>query len=193
MNASMIDFDVFEPRITGLRVITMKQVTDERGTIRELFRRSAFEANDLPVLDRFEQINITESRRGAIRGMHAEAMTKLLAVAHGEAFGAYVDLRPASPTFGVVETIGLVPGRQVLVPSGVANGFQGVGASNQYVYCFDREWSPGMKGVACNPLDPHLAIPWPIAIDPDDRSMISAKDRSAPGFLELARELEVSS
>ena len=193
MSASIIDFEVSEPRIDGLRIITMKQVTDERGTIREMFRRSTFEGAGLPALDRFEQINVTSSRRGAIRGMHAEAMTKLLAIAHGEAFGAYLDLRPASPTFGVVDTIELVPGRQVLVPSGVANGFQGIATWNQYLYCFDREWRAGMDGVACNPLDPDLAIPWPIDIDPDDTSSISIKDRTAPNFSELARELGASS
>jgi dTDP-4-dehydrorhamnose 3,5-epimerase len=193
MSTSIVDFEVSPRRIAGLLVITMKQVADERGTIREVFRRSAFEAAGLPVLDRFEQINVTASRRGAIRGMHGEAMTKLLAVAHGEAFGAYVDLREGSATFGVVETVVLVPGVQVLVPSGVANGFQGIDTWNQYLYCFDREWQPDMHGVACNPLDPDLAIPWPIAIDPDDEGSISAKDQSAPSFGEVARMLGVSS
>ena len=193
MSTSIVDFEVSPRRIDGLLAITMKQVTDERGTICEVFRRSAYESAGLPELDRFEQINVTGSRRGAIRGMHAEAMTKLLAVAHGEAFGAYVDLREGSATFGVVETVVLVPGVQVLVPSGVANGFQGIDPWNQYLYCFDREWRPGMHGVACNPLDPDLAIPWPIEIDPDDPAAISAKDRSAPSFDEVARALGASS
>ena len=51
-------------------------------------------------------------------------MTKLVAVVHGEAFGAYVDARPDSPTRGAVETVRLLPGTQVLVPQGVCNGFQ---------------------------------------------------------------------
>jgi dTDP-4-dehydrorhamnose 3,5-epimerase len=193
MTVSITDFEVSPGRIEGLRVVTMKQVTDERGTIREMFRRSAFDVAGLSGPERFEQINVTESRRGAIRGMHAEEMTKLLAVAHGEAFGAYVDLRAESATFGVVETLDLVPGVLVLVPRGVANGFQGLATSNQYVYCFDHEWRPDMEGLACNPLDPDLAIPWPIAIDPDDPVSISAKDRSAPGFRQLAAALGVSS
>ena len=192
MSVTIVEPEVSPGRIPGLMVITMKQVTDERGTIREMFRRSAADALGLPDLEAFQQINVTESHRGAIRGMHAEAMTKLLAVAHGEAFGAYVDLRADSEAFGTVETVVLVPGVQVLVPSGVANGFQGVADHNQYVYCFDREWQPGMEGVACNPLDPELAIDWPIEIDVDDRSAISAKDRALPGIAEIARALGVT-
>ncbi len=185
MGVEIIDFDLREGSIDGLFVVTVKQVTDERGTIRELFRRSAFESAGVTGLGRLSQINVTESRRGAIRGMHAEEMTKLLTLAAGEAFGAYVDLRPGSPTYGAVETVPLQPGVQVLLPRGVANGFQTLSEVSQYVYCFDEEWRPGMPGVAVNPLDPALAIPWPIEVDVDDTAVLSAKDRSAPLFADL--------
>jgi dTDP-4-dehydrorhamnose 3,5-epimerase len=179
MPVEIIDFEVRAGLIAGLLVVTPKQVTDERGTIRELFRRSAFEAAGVR-LPTFQQINVTESACGVVRGMHAEHMTKLLTVADGEAFGAYLDLRPDSPTFGQVETVDLRPGVQVLVPAGVANGFQALTAGCQYVYCFDAEWTPNMSGLACTPLDPALPITWPIPIDRDDPSQISAKDRDAP-------------
>ena len=179
MSVEIVEFEVSAGAIDGLRVITVKQITDDRGTIRELFRRSAFEAEGID-LRRFRQINVTESHRAVIRGMHAEEMTKLLTIVAGEAFGAYVDTRPSSPTFGVVDTVHLRPGIQVLVPEGVANGFQTTSEVSQYVYCFDEEWRPNMPGVAVDPLDPALAIAWPIWIDPDDPSVLSAKDRSAP-------------
>jgi dTDP-4-dehydrorhamnose 3,5-epimerase len=192
MAVEIIDFEVRRGSIDGLLVITPKQVTDERGTIRELFRRSAFEAAGVR-LAQFHQINITESARGSVRGMHAEQVTKLLTVAAGEVFGAYVDLRPDSPSFRQVETAELRPGVQVLVPAGVANGFQAVADECQYVYCFDDEWRPDMAGLACSPLDPALGIAWPIAIDPDDPSQISAKDRDAPLLSEVANVAERTS
>jgi dTDP-4-dehydrorhamnose 3,5-epimerase len=185
MEPDIIDFAGARGVIDGLYVVTLKQVTDGRGTIRELFRRSAFDEAGLSELGPVSQINVTESRRGAIRGMHGEQMTKLLTVVAGEAFGAYVDTRPESPTHGVVETVALRPGVQVLVPSGVANGFQTVSDVSQYVYCFDTEWRPDMPGVSVNPLDPALAIPWPISVEPGDLSAVSAKDRSAPMFADL--------
>jgi dTDP-4-dehydrorhamnose 3,5-epimerase len=184
VGVEIIDFEVRPAAIDGVLVVTMKQVTDERGTIRELFRRSAFEAAGID-LAAFQQINVTGSHRGAVRGLHAEAMTKLVTVSVGRAFGVYLDLRRGSSTFGVVETVDLSPGTQVLVPSGVANGFQALADHTQYVYCFDREWQPGMAGQACTPLDPDLAIDWPLPIDVDDPAQISAKDRGAPRFAEL--------
>ena len=180
------DFDHRAGAIDGLVIVTVKQITDERGTIREVFRRSAFEAAGLGELAAFQQINVTESRRGVVRGMHAEAMSKLLTLASGEAFGAFVDLRPGSSSYGLTETVDLRPGVQVLVPSGVANGFQSLTESSQYLYCFDQEWQPGMTGASCNPLDPDLDIPWPIPVDVDDPSQVSVKDRSAPAFRKLS-------
>ena len=165
--------------IEGLFVITMKQVPDERGVVREFYRESSWVAAGLPSLGPWLQINVTESRRGALRGLHGEHMHKLVAVASGEAFGAYVDARPTSSSRGKVVTVELVAGRQVLVPDGVCNGFQSL-TDTQYLYCFDHEWVAGMAGASVNALDPALAIPWPLPVDVDDPAMLSAKDRALP-------------
>ena len=168
--------------IDGLHVLTMKQVTDERGTIREFYRESDFGAAGLPSLGPWVQVNVTETRKGAIRGMHGEDMTKLVAVVSGQAHGAYVDTRVGSPTQGVVVEVDLVVGTQVLVPAGVANGFQATEDGTQYLYCFDAEWVPGMAGTSITPLDPTLGITWPIPVDPDDPAQLSVKDRDAPAW-----------
>jgi dTDP-4-dehydrorhamnose 3,5-epimerase len=167
--------------IDGLVVVHLKQVDDERGIVREFYRESSWRAAGLPSLGAWVQINVTETKQGALRGLHGESMHKLVAVAAGEAFGAYVDTRPHSPTYRTVVTLRLVPGVQVLVPDGVGNGFQSVSEGvTQYLYCFDHEWVTGMAGVAVNPLDPALGIEWPLPINRDDRSAISAKDVDAP-------------
>lgn len=185
----MVDITTFEvssTAIEGLVVLRMKQVTDERGTVREFFRASALDDAGLGGFGPWRQINVTETARGGLRGMHGEAMTKLVAVVAGSAFGAYVDTRAGSATFGAVVTADLVPGVQVLVPPGVCNGFQAREDGTQYLYCFDEEWMPGMAGVAFTPLDPALGITWPLPVDVDDRSMISEKDRDAPLLADLA-------
>lgn len=179
----LVDFAVQVGAIDGLSIVTMKQVTDDRGTVRELFRRSTFEAAGV-ALARIEQVNVTHTRKRAVRGMHAEAMTKLVTVAHGRAHGVYVDTRRQSPTFGAVDQVELRPGLQVLVPSGVANGFQALTQPTQYAYCFDREWVPGMPGSAFNPLDPLVAECWPLPFDASDTRYLSIKDREAPAFAE---------
>jgi dTDP-4-dehydrorhamnose 3,5-epimerase len=172
--------------IAGLWRITTKAATDERGTVREFFRTSAFADAGLPVPVQWAQVNMTWTKRGALRGMHAESMTKLIGLAHGEAFGAYVDARDESPTRGLVVTLALTPGVQVLVPPGVCNGFQAVSEPGcQYLYCFDVEWEAAMNGVAVNPLDPGLGIAWPIPVDPTDPALLSAKDAAAPLFADI--------
>ena len=179
MEAQTDEFQARDGAIAGMVVLRPKQVTDERGTIREIFRRSAFEAAGMSLAS-FAQLNVTESARGVVRGMHAEQMTKLLTVVCGEAQGVYVDLRPDSATFGIVETIVLRPGVQVLLPAGVANGFQALTEGCQYVYCFDAKWRPGMPGESCSPIG--LGVDWSIPIDPTDPAQLSVKDAAAPSL-----------
>lgn len=166
--------------IDGLHVLRPKQVTDDRGTVREFYRASSLGELGIGATGPWSQVNVTETRRGALRGMHGEAMTKLIGVVAGRAHGAWVDARPGSPTYGAVEQLELSIGTQVLVPPGVCNGFQALEDGTQYLYCFDAEWEPGMAGVAVTPLDPSLGIRWPIEVDTADRAMISAKDLEAP-------------
>ncbi|MDT0261381.1 dTDP-4-dehydrorhamnose 3,5-epimerase family protein [Jatrophihabitans lederbergiae] len=188
MSVHITDMQSATTDIEGLLVLTLKQVRDERGSVREFFRASAY-TDAVPGLGDWRQINVTESGHGAVRGLHGEAMTKLVACVSGEAFGAYLDARPESPSYGALVTVPLSPGVQVLVPAGVCNGFQSMSEQGtQYLYCFTEEWRPGMAGTAFSPLDEQLGLHWPIPIDPADPAQISAKDAGAlrfsdqPGF-----------
>lgn len=178
-----VEMSVEHTSIPGLEVVTLRQVADDRGVVREFYRQSSWLAAGLPDLGPFLQINVTESRRGTLRGMHGEAMTKVVGVVAGEAFGAYVDARRGSPAYGSVVSVSLRPGVQVVVPPGVCNGFQALGDETQYLYGFDAEWRPGMAGIAVNALDEALEIPWPVL--PDDGAVLSAKDASAPALSAL--------
>lgn len=180
---SFRDFEVETTAIGGLLVVRPKTITDDRGVVRELYRASAFDGFGALPFGPWLQVNLTETVRGALRGMHGEDMTKLVAVVAGRAHGAYVDTRPGSPSHGVVVEVDLAVGTQVLVPAGVANGFQAVEDGTQYLYCFDAEWVPGMAGTAIAPLDPALGIAWPLPVDPDDPAQLSVKDRDAPGWV----------
>lgn len=173
---------VEETTIDGLLLIHVKEVEDARGTVREFYRSSDWEQGELRsrVLGPWAQVNVTETRRGAVRGLHAEAMNKLVGIVSGQAMGVYLDAREGSPTYGVVHTVQLSKGTQVFVPTGVCNGFQSLADETQYLYCFDNEWRPGMPGTAYSPLSAELRIEWPIPVDPNDPAQISAKDRDAP-------------
>lgn len=183
----MAEFVADEAEIEGLITIDARSVTDDRGTVRELYRASAYRAALGDSFAGWQQINLTRTRLGAVRGLHGEAMTKLVTVASGSAFGVYVDARPESRTAGYVVTVELQPGRQVLVPRGVCNGFQATADDTEYLYFFDTEWQPGMTGIAVTPLDPDLGLTWPIPLDPQDRDQISAKDAAAPRLASVLR------
>lgn len=184
MPAQITDMSVRTSAIEGLLICTLKQASDQRGTVREFFRASSY-AQQLPGAGDWQQINVTESRYGAVRGLHGESMVKLVSCIAGEAYGVYLDARPESASYGAVVTVQLSPGIQVLVPPGVCNGFQSLSAEGtQYLYCFTAEWQPGMAGVAFTPLDEALGIDWPLPIDPTDPASISAKDARAPRFSE---------
>lgn len=189
MNVAIDDFSAETTAIDGLVVLRMKQIHDERGTIREFFRASAMADAGLHS-GPWQQLNLTETSHGALRGLHGEAMTKLVSVVRGTVFGAYVDARPDSPTVGAVVTVPIELGVQVLVPRGVLNGFQSTSPEpSQYLYCFDQEWRPGMAGIAASPIDPALGIDWPVPIDVDDRAQLSAKDAAAAAFADVMARL----
>jgi dTDP-4-dehydrorhamnose 3,5-epimerase len=190
MGTQIEPFSAKDSNIEGLKVISAKMVTDDRGTVRELFRGSVY-ADVLPAeVNSWKQINLTRTKKGAVRGLHGEAMNKLVTVAYGSVFGAYVDTRPGSKTFGAVQTVHITPGVQVFVPQGVCNGFQAL-EDTEYLYFFDNEWAPGMPGTALCPLDPELDIKWPIAVDTTDLNQISEKDSKAPTLQELREKLGV--
>ena len=186
MPAEILPMSVETTAIDGLVRITTKAVTDERGTVREFFRTSGFAEAGVDVPERWAQINLTFTHQGGMRGLHGEAADKLIGIAAGTAFGAWLDARRDSPTYGAVVTAELTVGTQMFVPAGVCNGFQAVSPDGcQYLYCFGVEWTPGMAGVAVTPLDPDLAIAWPITPDTADPAKVSVKDANAPRFADL--------
>ena len=171
------EFATEETAIAGLVIINARSVTDDRGTVRELYRGSVYSSVLSDVTQGWKQINLTRTRRGAVRGLHGEAMAKLVTVASGSAFGVYVDTRPESRTVGNVVTVDLIPGKQVFVPQGVCNGFQATSEHDtEYLHFFDAEWRPNMSGVAVTPLDSALGVTWPIPIDSNDHDQISERD-----------------
>ena len=188
MSTHIEPFEAMDSGIEGLKIINVKSATDDRGTVRELFR-SSIHSEVLPrTVTGWKQINLTRTKKGAVRGLHGEAMNKLVTVAYGSVFGAYVDTRPGSKTFGAVQTVYITPGVQVFVPQGVCNGFQAL-EDSEYLYFFDNEWAPGMPGTALCPLAPELGINWPIEIDTNDLNQISEKDSKAPTLTELRSKL----
>src|SRR5437762_3205254 len=121
--------------IEGLFIIERPTFGDERGFFRESFRLNELEeAIGRPIS--LVQENHSRSRRGALRGLHAEDWEKLIYVPRGEVFTAIADVRPASPTFGQVETFVLGESNRLklFLPPAVAHGFCVLSDVADYVY-----------------------------------------------------------
>jgi dTDP-4-dehydrorhamnose 3,5-epimerase len=169
-----------ETSIKGLFEVEIPEFVDERGSVRELCKGSNLEAAGLPEFT-VKQVNRTLSKQGALRGIHAEDMQKFLHVVVGEVYAVIVDLREDSPTAGQHLGFTLTPGKGLFVSAGLGNAFQSVSPEDShYIYMFDQEWTPNMPGKSVHPLDPTLAIEWPIK-----NPIISEKDQQNPPLAEV--------
>lgn len=166
----------------GLYLVDLEVFDDgERpgASFREAFQAEKLEAMGLPAF-RPVQLNVAESRKGTVRGIHAEPWDKFIHVAYGEVFAAVADLRKDSSTAGEVWTGTLDRAQAILVQRGLGNSYQALSEVAVYTYLVDEHWQAGVSYPAVRFDDPDLAIPWPI----HDGLLASTKDRSAPTLRE---------
>lgn len=153
--------------IDGLVVRNLQVHGDNRGWFKENW------AGEPPM--RVEQNNVSfNASRGATRGMHAEPWDKYVSVATGRVFGAWVDLREGSPTFGAKFGCEIGPDTAVFVPRGVANGFQALEDGTTYIYLCNARWSPDAQYAFCS----YKEIEWPL-----EPTEVSAKDEQHPPLI----------
>ena len=134
--------------IEGLEIHSLTLHADNRGWFKENWAGQAL----VP-----KQHNVSfNARRGATRGMHAEPWDKWVSVATGRVYGAWVDMRLGSPTYGEKYGCEIGPETAVFVPRGVANGFQALEDDTTYIYLVNQRYSPG--GAFCS----YREIEWPL-------------------------------
>ena len=169
-----------ETGIDGLVVVELTVHGDSRGWFKENWQRAKM-VGGLGLPDRrWVQNNVSYNlARGVTRGVHAEPWDKFVSVATGSVFGAWVDLRAGSPTYGRVFTCEVDPSRAVYVPRGVGNAYQALEDGTAYTYLVDAHWSAELKKTYTfvNLADPTLAIEWPI---PLEECELSEADKNHP-------------
>ena len=173
------DLSVTETGIGGLKVVDLAVHGDSRGWFKENWQRAKMTALGIPDL-RVVQNNVSyNEKRGVTRGIHAEPWDKFISVARGSVFGAWVDLREGSATYGKVFTCTLDPSKAIYVPRGVGNSFQALEDGTAYTYLVDAHWSLELKRTYTfvNLADPELAIEWPI---PLEEATVSEADLNHP-------------
>ena len=178
------ELSVQDTGIEGLMLLDLAVHGDSRGWFKENWQRAKMTALGIPDL-RVVQNNISfNAERGVTRGIHAEPWDKFISIASGSVFGAWVDLREGSATFGKAFTATLDPSRAIYVPRGVGNSFQALEDGTAYTYLVDAHWSAELKKTYTfvNLADPELAIEWPI---PLSECELSEADRGHPMLFDV--------
>ncbi len=173
--------------IDGAWEVTPVQHGDPRGRFLEWYRHDRLaEAVGHPL--RLAQANLSVSARGVVRGIHfadvPPSQAKYVTCARGAAVDVIVDLRVGSPTFGKHESVELddVDRRAVYLAEGLGHGFCALTDDATLVYACSETYSPARER-AVHPLDPELAIRWPV-----DAPQLSDRDDAAPTLAELREQ-----
>ena len=173
------DLEIRETPIEGLLVAELPVHGDSRGWFKENWQRVKMCALGAPDLT-WVQNNISfNAERGVTRGVHAEPWDKWISVATGRIFGAWVDLREGSATYGATYCCEVDPSRAVFTPRGVGNSFQALEDGTAYTYLVNAHWSAELKKTYTfvNLADPALGIEWPI---PLEQATLSEADKHHP-------------
>ena len=177
------NFSFYKTPIEGVIIVESKAYGDNRGSFREVYRRSDFEKAGICCT--FLQENQSSSVQGVLRGLHYQIghpQAKLARVVLGVGFDVAVDLRPRSKTFGKWFGTELSEdnGRQLFIPHGFAHGV--LALSEKMVFCYkcDDTYHPNDEGgIAWD--DPEVGIEWPpfYGADSFDPNLVilSEKDR----------------
>jgi dTDP-4-dehydrorhamnose 3,5-epimerase len=182
--------------IAGLWRVRAEPRHDGRGSFARLYDAVGLAA----VAPGFEvrQVNLsTTRRRGTVRGLHLQLAPagvgprllhagceagarewKLVRCLRGAVFDVAADLRAGSASFGRWFGVALDAhaGDALLIPPGVAHGFQALADDVQLLYQHgDDHRSADEAGVRHD--DPALGVRWPLPV-----ALLSARDRALPGL-----------
>ncbi|MFS2159091.1 dTDP-4-dehydrorhamnose 3,5-epimerase family protein [Pseudomonas sp. Pseusp122] len=165
--------------LPGLFSLQHKRHADARGQFSRLFCEGSLSAfgRDFHI----RQINHSVTReQGSVRGLHyqtaAQPEAKLITCLRGAVWDVAVDLNPDSATFLCwhAERLEAGDGRSLLLPAGFAHGFQTLTDDAELLYLHSADYAPEHEG-GLSPLDPRLAIEWPLAV-----KNLSARDAGHP-------------
>jgi dTDP-4-dehydrorhamnose 3,5-epimerase len=145
--------------IEGVKVIPLRRIPDERGTILHMLR-----ATD-PHFQKFGEIYFSTIYRGVVKGWHKHReMTLNYACVHGRIKLVVHDDREGSPSKGATQEIFLGPDDYSLaiIPPGVWNGFKGM--SDPYAIvanCCTHPHDPS-RSERLDPFDNPIPYDWDV-------------------------------
>jgi dTDP-4-dehydrorhamnose 3,5-epimerase len=175
----MSRFIVADLPIAGLKRITRQRMGDTRGFLERMFCSQELMAAGWQ--KSISQINHTfTEKKGTVRGLHFQqspySEMKLVSCLRGAVFDVVVDLRANSSTYlkWHAETLTAENGISLLVPEGLAHGFQTMTTNCEMLYSHSELYNPKAEsGLRFD--DPILNITWPLEL-----TDCSERDRNHP-------------
>lgn len=176
--------------LSGLLVFDPIVIEDSRGYFFEAYNERIFVQQGIK--DEFVQDNQSHSAHAVIRGLHYQLpphdQTKLVRVLTGKILDVALDIRKGSPTYGKHYSVELSAEnkKQLYIPAGFAHGFSVLSEWADVLYkCGSYYNKKSEAGILYK--DPQLGIDWKI---PEDKAVVSEKDRQLPIFLECRNEFQ---
>ncbi|MDN5275161.1 MAG: dTDP-4-dehydro-6-deoxy-D-glucose 3,5-epimerase/dTDP-4-dehydrorhamnose reductase [Candidatus Saccharibacteria bacterium] len=171
-----------ETSIPGLIIFDLSVFGDSRGWFKENWQREKMLAIGLPDFGPVQNNFSFNGKRGTMRGIHAEPWDKFISVGYGSFFGAWVDIREGSETYGQTFTAEIDATKAIYVPAGVANSYLTLEDNTVYSYLVNDHWYPNASYTFLSATDPALAIDWPIPVDEWE---MSEKDKNHPLLIDV--------
>jgi len=158
-----------ETFISGLKIIHLNCLTDQRGCFLKVFNKQFFEENDL--VSDFKESYFSVSKKDVIRGMHfqtpPEAHFKLVYLTQGSAIDVVLDIRRNSSSYGKFLKLDISADQPLVlyIPIGCAHGFLALENNTIVTYLqtsyYAREYDTGIRydsfGMEWHVLDPIIS------------------------------------
>jgi dTDP-4-dehydrorhamnose 3,5-epimerase len=172
--------------LPGVVVIEPDVFKDPRGFFLETFHARKYAEGR--ILGPFVQDNHSHSKRGTLRGLHAQLRKpqgKLVRAVAGEMFDVAVDIRRGSPAFGrwFGVTLSGENFKQLYIPPGFAHGFCVLSDEVDVEYKCTDFYDPADE-VTVLWSDPEIGIEWPVAAP-----VLSKRDAEATPLAGLMERL----
>lgn len=162
-------------RIPGAFLVRSDLHADPRGILHKTYTSLGM-AGAPP-----QEVFYSRSAKGVIRGMHAPGPRnpsgKLVTVVQGTVHDTIVDLR-LGPGYGQIESFPLTEASgTIVVPSGVAHGFQSLEEGTVVLYSVQATYSPSEE-IGVHAMS--IGVTWPLR-----EYTLSERDRSLPSVEEF--------
>lgn len=144
--------------IKGVRKIDTFTFSDERGTIREIFK-------NFPIVS----VTHTHSFENVLRGIHVQDWDKVIYLATGGVHAVFYDDRKDSQTYGKHMEVTMFPGDAYFIPRGVGNSYFVIDKTADYFYFNTEEYDEDRTYTIS-----YKKVNWPIT-----NPVVSKKDENA--------------